>query len=170
MTVSTWYLSQTCACLCVTGRVHTSPPQLSGDLPFPWLLRAPPGKPSTVQGDAVHGSSDDQRQPSTSQPPSRPHEPGRSQDNKASILPLGTPGLLWLSSHLGAHTMVVPHPDSSPVSEPGSDRAKLWTSPPYSADLLPENVKEFEPHSMTSSCLKPDISLKMPCGLSNGQG
>ena len=66
------------------------------------------------------------------------HEPRRSQDNKASILPLGTPGFLWLSSHLGAHTMVV---DSSSVSEPGSDRAKLWSSPPYSADLLPENIK-----------------------------
>ena len=79
-------------------------------------------------------TSANQAPPSHLQGPTNPQVPGQQGFHLAS----GYTWALWLSSHLGAHAMVV---DSSSVSEPGSNRAKLWSSPPHSADLLPENVK-----------------------------
>ena len=148
--------------------MHTLKNQFSRDLPSSWQPRALPGKSSVVWGvtlsrvlEALIASADRAPPSPPSGPPISPPGPRTARLPSRPRAHLGSCGLAHTWE---PRTMVIPHPTYSSVSELGSGRTKPWPSPPYSADLLPENLKESEPHSVTSSCLKPDVSLEMLCG------
>lgn len=113
-------------------------------------------------------TSADRAPPSHLQDPMAPSRPRTTRLPSRLRVHLGSCGLAhtWEPTPWLSHTQIPPQFLSLVLTEPNSGPA-----PPYSADLLPENLKEYELHSMTSSCLKPDVSLKMLCGLaSNGRG